>query len=102
MLPIDTLKIDRSFVNRIQASRSFSKDQTSNSIVDTIVLLAHNLNLNVVAEGVELESQLKQLQHYGCEYAQGFLVSRPVPAQAANEIVSDGLNFTPEKKAVNG
>src|SRR5205807_2083998 len=71
-LPLDALKIDRSFVN------SMGTDPMSASIMQAIVQLAHTLNLHVVAEGVETEAQLQQLRLAGCDYAQGFLFSRPV------------------------
>ena len=75
--PIDTLKIDRSFV---QQDGSTSKDR---EIVQAIVTLAHNLDLDVVAEGVETIHQRDQLETLGCEYGQGFYFSRPVDGAAA-------------------
>jgi diguanylate cyclase (GGDEF)-like protein len=72
--PIDTLKVDRSFV-------SFLERGTENGeIVRTIVYLAKALKLDVVAEGIENIRQLNQLQLLGCEYGQGYLFSRPLPA----------------------
>ena len=72
-LPVDTLKIDRSFVT----------DMTSGpeglALVSTIINLAHSLKLNVVAEGVETEEQFRLLRLLGCDQLQGFLVSRPLP-----------------------
>ncbi len=74
--PIDTLKIDRSFV----------KDLTRNSSVDSIViatlLLANRIGLRTVAEGVENEAQRRFLKEFGCKEFQGFLFSRPLPAEA--------------------
>src|SRR5204863_5267318 len=72
--PIDTLKIDRSFVNAIERGTENSE------IVRTIVYLAKALNLNVVAEGIENIRQFHQLNLLGCEYGQGYLFSRPLPA----------------------
>jgi diguanylate cyclase (GGDEF)-like protein/PAS domain S-box-containing protein len=67
--PIDTLKIDRSFVNRLTA------DSEASEVVRAIVGLAHNLGMDVIAEGVESPEQLAQLKLFGCEYGQGFLFS---------------------------
>jgi diguanylate cyclase (GGDEF)-like protein/PAS domain S-box-containing protein len=75
--PVDTLKIDQSFVSRIDATSQ------NLEIVRTIVMLAHNLGMDVVAEGVETADQALQLRRLGCEYAQGFLYSRPVDAASA-------------------
>ena len=68
--PVDTLKIDRSFVERMNSEEGFE-------IVKTIVNLAHNLHMDVVAEGVELEEQAEELTQMKCEYAQGYLFSEP-------------------------
>lgn len=68
--PVDTLKIDRSFVERMNSEEGFE-------IVKTIVNLAHNLHMDVVAEGVELEEQAEELTQLKCEYAQGYLFSEP-------------------------
>ena len=80
-LPIDTLKIDRSFVSRMGANGENAE------IVGTIISLAHNLQLDVIAEGVETAQQLTQLQSLGCEYGQGYYFSRPVNAQAASDLI---------------
>ena len=72
--PIGTLKIDRSFVLDIET------DPNDAEICDVTVLLAHKLGLDVVAEGVETEAQLKFLLSVGCEKIQGYLISRPLPA----------------------
>jgi EAL domain-containing protein (putative c-di-GMP-specific phosphodiesterase class I) len=68
------VKIDRAFVKKITADPAY-KD-----IVDTCISLAHNLHLKVVAEGVEIEGQAAMLRQMGCDQAQGFLYSPPVPA----------------------
>jgi len=70
-LPLDILKIDKSFTNRLP-------DSYSRVMVKTIVALAHNLNLKVVAEGVETIEQLRYLQKLGCEYAQGYYYDKPL------------------------
>jgi diguanylate cyclase (GGDEF)-like protein/PAS domain S-box-containing protein len=72
-LPVDVLKIDRAFV------RGLGRDDHDTAIVEAVVDLAHRLDLEVVAEGVEDESQLDHLTRIGCDVAQGFLLSRPIP-----------------------
>ncbi|NDY92745.1 putative bifunctional diguanylate cyclase/phosphodiesterase [Ideonella livida] len=72
----DTLKIDRSFV------RDLSRDAGAQVLVDTILAMAQALGMRTVAEGVETEAEARRLIHRGCTSLQGFLISRPVPAQA--------------------
>jgi diguanylate cyclase (GGDEF)-like protein/PAS domain S-box-containing protein len=74
---IDTLKIDRSFV------REITTNEDDAAISGAIIALAHSLRLNVVAEGVENELQLDYLRRLNCDQAQGYLLSRPLPADAA-------------------
>ncbi|MBF7074868.1 EAL domain-containing protein [Glaciecola sp. MH2013] len=74
-LPADILKVDKSFVLKLDEQQS---DQT---IVKTVVKLAHDFNMEVVAEGVENEASLKLLTDYGCEFAQGYHICRPIDAQ---------------------
>lgn len=81
--PVDTLKIDRSFVNRIE-----EKDENV-EIVRTIATLARNLGMEVVAEGVESEDQLACLKALNCEYAQGYLFSRPLIREAATAFIEN-------------
>ncbi|MBT3092689.1 MAG: EAL domain-containing protein [Candidatus Thiodiazotropha sp. (ex Lucina pensylvanica)] len=71
-LPINTLKIDRSFVQGIKTSED-------NSIIDAIIAMAKGLNLNLIAEGVENQTQIDHLSRAGCGLAQGFFYSHPVP-----------------------
>ena len=59
-------------------------------IVKTIVRLANNLGLSIIAEGVETEEQLKQLINLGCEEAQGYLFSRPVESSVASDLIAAG------------
>ena len=81
--PIDTLKIDRSFVSAME-------DGTENGeIVRTIITLAKALKMNVVAEGIESIHQLHQLRILECEYGQGFLFARPVPASNVMQMFSE-------------
>jgi diguanylate cyclase (GGDEF)-like protein/PAS domain S-box-containing protein len=81
--PIDVLKIDRSFVNDIAESPD---DAT---IVLSIISLAHNLRLHVIAEGVETAAQLAYLQKHGCDEMQGYYFSRPLPAEQFMQLLMD-------------
>ncbi|KSU62188.1 diguanylate cyclase [[Bacillus] enclensis] len=72
-LPIDILKIDRSFV------RNMSDHSPDVAIVQSVSMMGRGLNLKVVAEGVETTQQLKLLKGLGCDYAQGFLIEKPMP-----------------------
>lgn len=82
---IDDLKIDRSFVSRMDCEPNSS--QASSPIVETIVTLAHNLGLAIVAEGIETIGQLTQLQQLNCEYGQGFFFSRALNSLAAEKLM---------------
>ncbi|HKU47039.1 MAG TPA: EAL domain-containing protein, partial [Burkholderiales bacterium] len=81
-LPVDTLKIDRSFVVRMRDAGY------PRNIVAMIVSLAHTLGLRVVAEGVEDDEQVRLLRELGCDQIQGFLVGRPVPPEDIDELLS--------------
>lgn len=83
--PIDELKIDRSFINNMQVHREFV------AVMDAIVMLAHFLRLDVVAEGIESEDQLAQLQAMDCGYGQGYLFAKPMPAEEATEYLGTHL-----------
>jgi diguanylate cyclase (GGDEF)-like protein/PAS domain S-box-containing protein len=80
--PIDTLKIDRSFVTRMSLPKNAE-------IIRTIVSLASNLGMDVVAEGVETGEQVIQLSGLHCEYVQGYLISRPIDAEAARALIEE-------------
>lgn len=79
--PVDVLKIDRSFIGRMEDS----SEGDNLAIVRTILMLARALNLNAIAEGVETARQLQQLRSLGCKYVQGYYFQRPIPADAATE-----------------
>jgi diguanylate cyclase (GGDEF)-like protein/PAS domain S-box-containing protein len=81
-LHVDTVKIDRSFVSRMGLERNGSE------MVGAIVALAHNLGMDIVAEGVETLEQLAQLQALECEFAQGFYFSKAVDAAAAEALIA--------------
>ncbi len=81
-LPADSLKIDRSFVS------AMSRQGGGEEIVRTIVELARILSLQVIAEGVETEDHVDVLRRLGCEYAQGYLYSRPLPPDAAEAFIA--------------
>jgi diguanylate cyclase len=78
--PIDTLKIDRSFVNQIQS------ESQNYHVVDTIITLSKQLGLSVIAEGIETPQQLEWLKQIGCEYGQGYLFSKPLAASAIESL----------------
>ena len=84
-LPVRFLKIDRSFIGRI------TENAEKREIVHTVVRLAQNLNMQVVAEGVETEEQLEELRRQGCEFGQGFLFSKPMDAVAASRFIEQSL-----------
>lgn len=86
LFPIHTLKIDRSFVTDIEI------DSNDADICDVTVLLAHKMGLNVVAEGVETEEQLKFLLSIGCNKIQGFLISKPLPS---DQVMDFFMNYEP-------
>ncbi len=85
--PFEQLKIDRSFIGKMDS------DPKSEEIVRTILTLAENLNLEVVAEGIETEKQLLRLRELGCNMAQGYLFSKPVSVLEAEKILANGLNY---------
>jgi diguanylate cyclase (GGDEF)-like protein/PAS domain S-box-containing protein len=72
--PIDTVKIDKEFL------REVTSDETAAAIVSYVINLAHTLGLKVVAEGVETDAQYTFLRHYACDQMQGYLFSKPIPA----------------------
>src|SRR2546423_2206596 len=83
--PLNYLKIDRSFVARLTTDND-------NAIVRTILTLARNLGMEVIAEGIETEEQYQQLKMLGCEYGQGYLFSRPVDSNNVPHLLTQDSN----------
>lgn len=83
--PVDTIKIDRSFVSQMQA------DGENSAIVKAIITLAHMLDMDVIAEGIETTSQLAQLKLLQCEYGQGFFFSKPLCQERAEAFIANSL-----------
>ena len=81
--PIDVLKIDRSFV------RDITEDVSDAQIVETIIMMAHNLGMTVVAEGVETKEQLELLDSFGCKTIQGYYYSKPLPLEEVIEYLQN-------------
>ncbi|HTL90210.1 MAG TPA: EAL domain-containing protein, partial [Leptolyngbya sp.] len=95
-LPLDTLKIDQSFIRKLGNSAQ------DTAIIRTIISLAHSLDLNVVAEGVETQTQLDFLKANGCDQIQGYLFGRPIAADAITQRLKELSSLkTPEKLFVN-
>ncbi len=88
--PVDYLKIERSFVRRLETSKDMVE------IVRAINHLAHQLGLRVVAEGIERAEQLQLVRSLGCEFGQGFLFSRAVESSKATELLKEYFRRSPE------
>ncbi|MGF1541798.1 MAG: EAL domain-containing protein [Pleurocapsa sp.] len=84
---VDTLKIDRSFVSHIGDAGENTK------IIETIVTLAHHLNMTVVAEGIETKSQKNYLQSVGCEAGQGYFFAQPLSAKGVELILQEKIQI---------
>jgi diguanylate cyclase (GGDEF)-like protein/PAS domain S-box-containing protein len=84
-LPLDQLKIDQSFI------RDLGANESDNAIVNTVIAMAHNLKLEAIAEGVELEEQRQMLLSNGCTHYQGYLFGRPVPVEEFNRLLQSGV-----------
>jgi len=85
--PFDTLKIDRAFVSELPR-----KSQDA-AIATAIITLAHGLNLSVLAEGIETPEQYEFLKGRGCDEAQGYLMSRPIPAEQFTTLLGENQGF---------
>lgn len=86
--PANALKIDRSFVNKMSSSKEKME------IIRTIITLAHSLDMNVIAEGVELDDQLSQFKELKCRYGQGFLFAKPMCAEDIDSFITMERPFT--------
>lgn len=82
--PIDTLKLDRSFINSIDV------DDEKLALVQGIIQLARNMDMDVVAEGIETAKQLAQLKALHCEYGQGYFFSKPLNSETATTLLAEG------------
>ncbi len=87
-MPIDTLKIDKSFIDGIALSRGSAR------LAQTIIHLARDLGLGIVAEGAEKLDQVQMLRSLGCELVQGYYFSKPVPAPDLERLLRDGIGVT--------
>jgi EAL domain-containing protein (putative c-di-GMP-specific phosphodiesterase class I) len=97
-LPVDYLKIDRSFVSRMIDSEENSE------IVHTIIKLARNLKMKVVAEGIETGVQFEYLKKLKCEFGQGYLFSKPLESEAAEMFIEKSTGnstFTSKQPIIN-
>jgi EAL domain-containing protein (putative c-di-GMP-specific phosphodiesterase class I) len=88
-LPIDTLKVDRSFVSRIQNTPDGNRN-----IVEAIISLAHRLDMNVVAEGVENHEQHAILLNMQCQFGQGYLFSKPIAKNKVDNLIKEIVEFS--------
>ena len=95
-LPIDTLKVDRSFVSRIT-----SEPDGNRNIVEAIISLAHRLEMIVVAEGVETEEQFAILREMNCQFGQGYLFSKPMSKPKADQLIENIIKLSKENPDAN-
>ena len=94
-LPFDTLKIDRSFVY------SVSESGENSEILQTIISLAKNLKMKVIAEGIETESQLSLLRTLGCDFGQGYLLARPQSREETEKLLYQNSHWFPSNLQPN-
>jgi EAL domain-containing protein (putative c-di-GMP-specific phosphodiesterase class I) len=86
--PLNTLKIDQSFIKRMDMNRDEQQGTSPYKIVKAIVTLAHNLGLDVTAEGIETREQLAELRKLGCESGQGYFFSKPLDPAKAEALIA--------------
>jgi EAL domain-containing protein (putative c-di-GMP-specific phosphodiesterase class I) len=91
-LPFDSLKIDRSFVSGV------GENGENSEVLQTIVSLAKNLKMRTFAEGIETESQLGILQNLGCDYGQGYLMSKPLPKDEMEKLLYQNHDWLPSSE----
>lgn len=92
-LPLDTIKIDRSFIRNIGSGA-----ENADAIVNAIIMLANSVELDIVAEGIETESQADYLSRQGCHIGQGFFYSQPLPVE---ELILWLKQYHAEKRRIN-
>jgi EAL domain-containing protein (putative c-di-GMP-specific phosphodiesterase class I) len=80
---IDYLKIDRSF------TRNLAPESSDMALSEAIIVMAHKLDLRVIAEGVETQEQANLLREAGCDYGQGYLFARPMPGEAFDQLLRE-------------
>lgn len=85
--PFDRIKIDRGFISKMDSEMKIE------AIVRSILMLGENLGIEVVAEGIETENQIRQLRSLGCKYGQGYFFSKPVAPEYAEKLLNEGLRF---------
>ena len=95
-LPADALKIDKSFV------RGFGEDAEDTAIVRMVIDVAHTLGLRVVAEGVETWAQAALLAETGCDMAQGFHFSEPLPPEATSDFLGSAFRGPSQRDGSDG
>ena len=88
-LHIDYLKIDRTFVSNLVT------DENDMVLSEAIIIMAHKLGLQVIAEGVESERQSHMLSEAGCDYAQGYMYSKPIPPSKFELLLKNGFGDCP-------
>ena len=86
-LPLDILKIDKEFL------KDFDSDSEEKIVIPSVIDMANKLNLEVVCEGVETIEHVKFLKSIGCEYAQGYYYSKPVPQEDFDALVEKGFDM---------
>lgn len=91
-LPFDTLKIDRSFVYNV------GENGENSQILQSIISLAKNLKKKVIAEGIETRPQLALLQNLGCDFGQGYVLSKPLNRDKIEEVLYEGRTWLPETR----
>lgn len=87
-LPFDTLKIDRSFTVQLAAG---SGDSGETSVIKTIIAMAQNMHMGVIAEGVESGEHVERLLEFGCQFGQGYFFSKPISAEDTERLLNDRI-----------
>lgn len=93
-MPVDALKIDRSFIHDMHRDDA--------AITRVIIVLAHNLHLKVIAEGVETEEQFNCLREFGCDEIQGYLITPPIPINEFEKEFMENHDAIPDRGAAQG